>query len=1344
MDHFINYLNISSEYRIKLMSDAELEKNASVILTEKSIGTNTKIDIESSIFGMTKNDPCQICGQTKLCTCHYGLIPLNYPIITNTVIKDSFVKLIQLICPHCANFPITNAKESLNLRPEDRFKFIKNEVIKQHKTNVSICPYCQKEFIFITVYENLPSVKFVFKQEAANAEVQINPIYIYSLINNISDQTAEYAGFNPQTNHPKNYMTKFITIIPNRLRIKTLDSQSSSVTSGYKAMIELILPELNTLYHTTIGENKIIPENDNGKAFNKYYTQLMARYLLFIDMTKENLVNNCLAALAKNDKKHAEPSASMMGRLKDKESSYFEKGIVSFRHKVSTRIVIGGDTNIHSYEIGLPQKHCCKMGIFIPVYKQNLELMRQFVASMSEVQQHNYNLIKVNKVKFTAINELTTVKAENALVVAAKISPGDKLYISLYPGCIVYHSRFPAVREESFASHILIPSDNTCMTLPVSVCKYKNADFDGDETQIYAPFSQTSEIESLLLNSIFRQMIEFKKCKIGTLFQGGDSEVEISMLKADSLIGVKEIKTSTYGIKRVNYYPARTVKDLLKEFLDSLKINIKYIDSKLIIKDNLLDNEKCNLNNQNFYIYLSLTIGPYTTLKIIDYIIQMGYNFACYSPITFGNEIKFYSKESEKLSKEIHDKTYEEMKEIEKSSRSMIEKDREIYLLSEKQKDPINKILSESLKGTNLEHVKLSEKIGLYYQMLINMNHILIDGGRVHPKLLNQSRTCISYNQFSTDPKAYGYNIHGYISKNITPTETFFDCMMQRKGAYVKGNGTAKQGYLQKRFLMAYGQSVADCNGGVIFEDKFICPCYGNLSLNPRISIKQVLEDITLSKEEFNEKYKNYPELLKCYRLIKLAEDRYIKLTNYIKNEIINDIFIAPFDYDQYIKINEFKKGETDKKLIDELIDNLKKIFAPPGMKQRYSLINLVSLEYYFRQKGTKYIIPRKNLIEMYYYTINSFVDAGETVGMKAALAIGESLTQESLDAIHSASKGSVNIEKLERTKSGNRFEELLGGSVHKNAVLTLILNNPTKEETEKFAMEQETIYFKDIWTKLETVLSKKINPDVIKLHPKIHFEKLMLSKTYVKMLINLNILADFNIKISDLANVVYKNFEKVAFFTGKVVNANEFLAYIYFTSEITNEEIDNYVYIFKSETRDAIIHGEFIKNCFITQNVNTKEYLILCNEVNPTVRAYEKILYNPAIDPAKCHTTNTKLTLEMYGIFETGARLCEELLYCATDLSNVGELPARHYKTMALSSLANGYPFVADSSSALKSNIDYLRGCNFEQPTAFIKKAISNGTYKKVEDPVASAFYGELPKMGSGYTKILLCKKGK
>jgi len=1355
------FIDESSEYRIKLMSDVELERYASVIFNNKNMNNSQFYNLESGFFGVNRRVDCAICNQKgNACPGHYGLISLPYPVITNTIIADRFLKLIQLLCPCCSNFPIENAKDSLQLLPQNRFNFIKNEVQKKKAKNiVNVCPYCKKEFIFITVEGNIPLIKFMFKQEAANKNVQLNPLYVYSILHNMSDQVCEYAGFNITSNDPRNYMTKFITIIPNKLRIRSIDSHSSSITSAYKIILDVYVNELNKLYQTQIKSNPIIPNNEIGVQFNKIYAQLFAKYVLILDMTRESQVNACSDVLGKTDRHYIEPSASLIGRLKDKDSSYFDKGIVATRHLVSARTVLGSNTAIHSYEVGFPQKYCMKMGVWIPVYAENINLMKQFVASMKDLQKHNYSVIRANKVYFSQAEIRTTVDPVHAIQIASRLQPGDKIFMSLIPGSIVQHCRFPSVREESIASHLIIPTNHTCMTLPLAACEYKNADFDGDETELYVNFSQAADIECLLLNSIYRQIINHKYGSVGVLYQAYDSKVEIPMLKTDTPIKVLDIRDSSHNLlTREPFYPSKPVGKFITEFFDFItgwtkdspysKIDkINYFDKNTVIKDNVLDKEKCNINNQSLYKYLITTIGADRTLDFIDSVIQLGYNFAYGTPITLGNEIKFYVPEIKKKIEEIREDYYTQMKRIEQSNKSQYDKDLEKYNLYEKQKSPIQELLKENIKGTNVERTKLLKNMGCYYNMIVGMDSAIVDDVLPHPKLNNYTRTCACFPQHSVDPMAYGYAKHGYLSNETKMSETFFDCMMQRHALYIKGNGVAKQGYLQKRFLMAFGQNFADANGAQIFDNLFVSPCYGVSSLNPRLVFTQPLKDISLSESEFKKKY-SHPKLLEMYNLINDAANKYNRFTDFIERKNYDDSFITGYDFEQLFKIliekGTIKPGKTNSKVIDEFIENLEEAFAPPGMKQRYCLMNLAQLEYYFLQKASEYDIPKEYLVKAYYAFLNSLVDCGEPIGMKATLSVGEALTQESLDAIHHASQGNISVDKLKRTRGGDRFEELVGGSIHKNCVITLGFYDSSKEAVEEFAKREETIYFADIWTKLETIINMKITDDVRILHPKIAdlFDKIEVSNTFIKMVWNLGTLADYDVKLSSVINELYSNYENIAFITGLPVNAKEFLAYIYFTKNTTTEKLNNIIQQFKGYGRESIIHGDCIKNCFVTQNKCTGEWILRCNETNPRIRAYEKIIYRDEVDPAKCYTTDTKLTLGLYGIFEAAARTCEELLYTGVVLSCVGDVPPRHFKTIGLGCLASGQYFMAVSTSAIKNNIDYLRGCNFEQPSAFIRKAIFEGEFRKVEDTVAGAFFADPPKSGSGYTRVEVFKK--
>ena len=174
-DEFSKYINNTNKYRLKLMSDVELLNNASVIYSKNNINISNLYSLDSGLFGSTKSGECKICHQTRDCPGHFGLIPLVYPIISNSIVEDKFLKLIQIICPICSNFPITNAKDSLLLKPEERFVWLQKEVKKIQTENIHKCPYCDNEFIFITYEGDFPMIKYYLYQETSNKKIQVNP-----------------------------------------------------------------------------------------------------------------------------------------------------------------------------------------------------------------------------------------------------------------------------------------------------------------------------------------------------------------------------------------------------------------------------------------------------------------------------------------------------------------------------------------------------------------------------------------------------------------------------------------------------------------------------------------------------------------------------------------------------------------------------------------------------------------------------------------------------------------------------------------------------------------------------------------------------------------------------------------------------------------------------------------------------------------------------------------------------------------------------------------------------------------------------------------------------------------
>lgn len=1376
-----HYIDNDKVYRFKLLSDTELINNACVVINSQDMLKSFNFSFESSLFGANKNEPCSICGQTKECnSSHYGLFALPYSVLTNFIIEDYLIKIVKIICPHCGKIPIDHPNFTLGEKEDVRLSLMYQEVAKKWDKSELFCPHCGKEFRFISTEGSFPELKFVELPHLSNNETlkYYNPNYIHRLLMSLTDETINQLGFK-KTCDPRNFMTKYLVIIPNKLRIRTIDKANSTITTTYSKLCSDILPDLNKYYLIYCANERFLPDENNMLIdFFKSYTRLCAYIGTFLDMTTASRLNACMKNLGKRDTQHIDSNSSLIGRLKGKDASYFEKGIIGTRHKTSARTVLGGAVDLHSNEIGFPKQYCTKMGYYIPIYKENLKLIQQLIAQMSKIKKQDREHIRAIRYFDSNSQRIVSIKSTNAEQLAAQIFPGDKLFISLLPGSLVMHCRFPAVREESWATHEVVPTDHIIQTLPLAACGYKNADFDGDETGLYVNPGWYTDGESLLLHSLYRQMLDYKKGTIGVFFST-DSPFELNKFNKDSLIGVlfKRDPVSDRIIEKVHIHPPLKIIDVSNTFLNIVtgyntehqytnktysKIpKINYVDDSTEIHENKFNPDKFKIVNQKLFIYLVTLIGTDRTMCLIDLFIQLGYCSAIYDPFTFGREIRFYGESKKEIAK-IHEETYNKLCQLEETNFNEMTKERRQYIENANQKRNILPLLTDPAKGSNLDKQGLLKKFNNeFYKSVVNMDPIVIGEHRIQNNLCDNRRTTVAFSNHSLDPCAYGYIKHGYLDPEISPTDTFYDCMLQRRSIYDRGVGVAIGGYLSKEFIMAFGPTVTDSNGAMIYNDMMVSPCYGVSGFNPRYSFKVKMIDINLTTEEIEKKYDK--ETGRIHRKITEARKDYSTITNFTTQDILNEYCNIGFDYDQYL--NFFPDGKTDQKIIDEFIVKLEEIFTPVNMVERYSLLNLLNIEYYFRTKLYYKKITRDNAVDLYYKFINSLVETGETIGMKASIGIAESLTQDLLDAIHHATGGGINTNKLKMTKGNSRFKELLSQATIQpdSIVITLGFYDSSKEAVEKFALEQETIYFSDIWVQSTVLITTEINKDIINMHPDIDFKNFKFSNYCIEMIWDLSILGDYEIPISKVCNKLVSSYDQILFISGKILNAKEFCAYIYFKKDTSISTIDTYLTTWFVKDKNNTINGNYLTNCYVSQNVNTGEYILQANIYKPsdTIRketkqaivyntmAFQEIIIDPRVDPSKCKTNETKPAtgritannFDMFGIFETSARLCEEVSYCSNVLSNVGDILPRHYKTICLSSLVNGSYFFASANSAAKTDGDYLRKIHFEQPSKFLKLAVEQGEWKKVSDVIASQYFGDLPKSGSGYSKTLIFK---
>lgn len=1311
-------------YQLRLQDDEELLSKAETVYSAQHlISKNHTLD--SGIFGATLMNPiCDVCFQrVENCVGHFAVIQLPFPIVRAICLND-FKTIISLICPICSHFLTDNIRNALHLAPEHRLTWVKKEVEKFTKNgelNV-ICPTCGKKVTTVKVMQSEPSLRLCIVQPQQNVMDQVNPVQIYTMLQNFNQLNE--IGFSSKY-HPKNFMTCLIPIIPNKLRPKTISSSESTLTSYYRIIVEEICPELNKIYKTlSLGDGVVINRGDITNSFNKYYDKLMAYYLLITDMGADKTKEAELNLIEKRDRKHVDDHNALIGRFKGKDKSIFSKGIIATRCNVSARTVLGGATDAAIKSLDVPFHIAGKLQMLYPVYAQNLKAMKQLVAAMSNTEiVHNINIPHVLGIVNFETGKTSKVTIKDAITKASLLKPGDKLAISLINGDIVMQNRFPAVREESWSSFQVSKVNNTIITIPLSDCDMKMADFDGDEAQIYALSSHYTDAEALLLHSTFAQLIAYKNGN-PAIWYSADAPYGISKMKPGA-------KSLVYNSKM--HFPALDVMKVIESYLPN---DLRYKDGKTEIVDGKFISDKTNIDNKELHKYMASLYGPEVTEEFMDKIIQLAYDLNRDYGNTLGYEIRIYGADAKKEIQKIVDNTYEEMKKIEQSNN----KHKGILQINatEKQKSQIKTILINAAKGSNIDKVGYTKsRQDEYYQTVVMLDHVVVDGERIQPILAEGSRVNCAFPRYSVDPCAYGF-IRGGYNSDISPIAHFYETKQQRFALFQKGQGTAKQGYMSKRLGVAYGHNYIDFNGCLIDSFRIVGTQYGACGLNPRLFVSQPLIDIQLKRDEFVKKYGSDKKLVECYDKIHEYRDVYALLTSFTKSETIKDIFVAGFNYDQLIN-NFATSGSMDQKQLDEFIERLRKIFCPDGLTERYMMENFTQHEYYFRIKLRNIKYDEKLLGRIYDQFEWSLADGGDAVGMKAALATSEPLTQASLHAIHHASGGGANEEQIRRSSGLTRFEELLGGKKRKDTVVSFKLYDDSKESCIRFANEQETFYFNNIWTRLELGICKRIPEKILKIHKDIPLADVEINPYFVTSIWNVTKISSFGIHVVDIINRLVENFNEIMFITGYVLNSSEFMAYIYFKPTIKVEQINGLMEEWAMERASTIVHGKYLCNCYVSENKNRPGHFIVeANEVASNSMALQNLIFDERVDPRGCRTTDPEVNQKLFGIGEASTRQYEELIFTATNLSDTSGVLHRHYKVLADSTFSTGDPQYADRNS-LRHNrcMDVLRLAHFETARDMIQQALRFGDIQPVADPVSASVFGELPSIGTGASKV-------
>lgn len=1316
-------------YLFKLTSDQELKAKAVTIFDQTHL-KNNELTLDSAIFGSTPNSECAICHSVSWnCPGHYALIELPFP-IPKYICLDDWKKVICCICPMCSHIPINDVGYLLHLPARDRLTACKKAIdreLKRNKNNTMTCMHCGNKIVPYAI-DKLDELSVT----SANSELtgfvgRINPNYVYNMLQSFVE--CDELGF-CETYHPKNFMTNYIVIVSTKLRPKSTKNSEATLTSCYKTIIDEIIPEANTA-SMLVGPTTPIIDSSGGKlvTYNKVYNKLYAYYKVITAPLGEDEKGRLLQLMNKRDKKHYDPHNALIGRFKGKDKSIFGQGIVYSRVNKSARTVLGGAVDVPFRNLCIPYHICQQLSTDYKVYEENIDRVRSLILAMQTKDIANSETLPkiLQIVKHDATGRVNSIKItpDNANLAVMKLTPGDEVVMSLNDTDFTLMSRFPIVREESISAYEVKADSNSIITIPLPTCAMKVADFDGDEAQAYCGSSHNTDAESILTASTYAQFMAYKDGN-PAIWYSADAPIGIGLMKQGDTIAIHDGELMLESKEIISIVESYLPKDLC------------YCDKKTEIINGKFKNGKTSMNNKELHKYIYQLYGPDVVADLMHNVTTLAYDLCKDQGVTLGFELKLYgdAKIKEEIQK-VKDETYQKMCEIELTNDPL--KDFKIMQLTELQKPKLLKIVIDAGKGSNIDRIGfLTSRQVEYYQSVVQINHITVDGTRVQPTLADGTRTTCAGPRYSINPHDYGFEMNSYDS-DITPLSHFFECKEQRLAIFNKGASVAKNGYLTKKLTVAYSKVYTDFNGAIVDNFRILAPQYGACGLNPRLYVEQPLTDMLLDSKTFNKNYSD-KRLQYLHDDFNAIYDKYRRMTNTYRAPCIKEMFAAGFNFENYINMHKLNDKATAQKDIDAFIEKLFNVYCTPANKHLVEN-NFRQHEYYFRQKLTTCQLSNEvqdKIVELFSWTL---LDGGDAVGGKAALACSEPLTQDTLHSIHHASGGMSSQAKVFRVGGTTRFEELMTKPKKKEypSVITIKLYDDSKESCERFVCRNETIIFNNLWYESYICMTSGI-PDIItKLHPNIDFSGTKISNYYMVMTINLAAVANFNVSIADIIYVFTTKIPIFEFITGYATNDKGFMMYMFFKESVGYDKIAE-LSVRLTQSKPFIIHGSCIQNSCVIENVNRPgHYVIECNEIVNT-DAFNTIVHLPEVDPTGCLNNNMRECAPALGICETSARHYEELVYTAINLSATTGILQRHYKVIADAIYSNGEAIYADRNSFKYDRYsDTLRYVQFETAKDMLRNSIKNGDINPVGDPFSAIIFNEDPTLGTGASKIHL-----
>jgi len=1266
-----------------ILSDADIAQMAVCIINKPSLTADYGTVYDPRMGAVQNGEICVTCGRDVWeCCGHFGMIELNVPVI---LFHKQVVALLKCICMQCYR---------VTAEPPVYISTVNGAINYLHTQTV--CRWCNYPISDIKFVATDLTITTTIKNKTTKTTTVniIHPQLVKRIFDSVTSEDAQLLRMDESMVHPRNYVLTKFPVVPTCCRPKMNAGDTVSDDDLTLMLVDIIKANIY------IGDH---PPTDDPIAYAKAVETIKIRTVSYCNNSRGRSTHTT----------NHRPLTGIADRINGKRAM-MRQNLTGKRCDRTARTVIGPDPTLKLDQVILPEDiantltipeyvtpltidkltKCVNNGLASTIIKENGIKVNVYHARIIKGTKLNHTdtIIRKNVGEIPVVNCKMRLLSDDIIkhpngttepAVIPSIRPltlniGDKVERYIRDGDRVFLNRQPTLHRNSILGMKAIVKPGKTIRFNLAITKGLNADFDGDEGNIFCCESQGSIVELENIISVKDHMLSAQTDKPEQCIVQDSLLAAYLMTSKNIHMTRSDFMQCLFRTNKYQLYPSyahSTAKDLFTYLFPSdfnaTCPKLRICNGKIV--EGHFDKTSLGTTSYSIIRLLHLDYGKEVAAEFIDNIHYLTHAWLELNPFSIGiDDCLITNHRNINDIKDTVQKYFIEATVAASTVSSSSVREAKISMTLNKAKDIGLKIATDALSVDNkIKDTVLSGSKGDFFNIaqttgLLGQQNL--HNARPCPTLTNRSRTMIHYPHVITD-NDQKYESRGFVQSSfiggLNPKEMWFHAMTGREGMINTAMETARSGYIQRSFIkicedlrVAYDGTVRDAKCGI---HQFM---YGNTGYEP-----------SLVSHKNNEIYP-----IEFNRLVtRLNHSSSDSLRTLTQSEIENII-------------SKCEPCSSKRYLPTEIYES---IWSKQDMLLRRELESVCIA-------NDKYDDLARAIIQSYG---TSLIAPGESVGIIGAQSIGEKQTQSTLNTFHTAGKLQYN--------GVERFEEILK--------MTKTLHTPMmtiyfKQKYDTPEQVREAVGCSIVGLTLDDVAAKVENTN-----PQTWSIKLRKSTIY-----------SIRLSPDDICSALESTFEPILTteITGPLSISISIHPQKQKTRKCTDDSSESSMITnnfktknitFKQVMESYVCGIDGIKAMHLDKD-DTNEFYIVTEGSN-----FKKVLCHPLVDIKRLYTNDIWAVYDCLGIMATKRMLLADIKRCISDINDC------HLRLLVDKMTYTGKPASITRYTMKQNAVGPLSKATFEQTVDILTNAAHNAEIDTLSGVSACIVAGRQVRAGTG-----------